>query len=100
MVDIQLMHRSALNLGILTLLVIHPLLEMIIIVVKNATTLRTNANALVHLILIMIDIQIKMKDSIDPDVRRPFVGVKVMDVGHLDPPMERRCRCSELLLIL
>ena len=97
--NIMLMHRSTLNLGILTLLVTHPLLEMIIIVVKNATTLRTTTNALVHLILIMIDIPIKMKDSIDPDVRRPLAGVKVIDVGHLDLPMERRCRCSELLLI-
>ncbi len=91
-------HANALNLGILTLaLVTLPLLEMIIIIVKNAITLRTTANALVHLILIMIDIPIKIKDSINLDVRNAL-ATKVMDVGHLDLPMERRCRCSELLL--
>jgi hypothetical protein len=92
----NIMHANALNLGILAL-VTHPLLEIIIIIVKNATTLRTTENALVHLILIMIDIPIKIKDSINLDVRNAL-ATKVMDVGHLDLPMERRYRCSELLL--
>jgi hypothetical protein len=100
----NIMHANDLNLGILTLLVTRPLLEMIIIIVKNATTLRTTANALVHLILIIIEIPIKMKDSINPDVRRVMARVdrmtKFIDVGHLDLPMERRCRCSELLLLI
>ena len=59
--NIMLMHR-ALNLGILTLLVTHPLLKMIVIIIKNAPTLRTTTtSALAHLILI-IGIPTKMKD--------------------------------------
>ena len=103
--NIMLMHHT-LNLGILTLLVTHPLLNMIVIIIKNAPTLRTTASALAHLILIIIGISITMK-AIDPNVIRALAEVyrmmKVMDmdVGHLDLlPMERRCRCSELLLIL
>ena len=100
--NIILTHAKTLNLGILTL-VTHPRLEMInVTIVKNATPLRINANAPAHLILI-IRIVI-MEDSIDPDVIRASAEVdcttKVMDVGHLDPPMERRCRCSELLLLI
>ena len=95
---IVLMHRSTLNLGILTLLVTHPLLEM-----SATTTLHTAASALVHLILIIIGIPIMMKDSINPNVIGSLVEIdrmtKVTGVGHLDLPMERRCRCSELLLI-
>ena len=100
--NIMLMHRT-LNLGILTLLVTHPLLNMIVIIIRNAPTLRTTASDLAHLILIIIGISITMK-AIDPNVIRALAEVyrmmKVMDVGHLDPPMEQRCRYSELLLIL
>jgi hypothetical protein len=100
--NIMLMHRT-LNLGILTLLVTHPLLNMIVIIIKNAPTLRTTASALAHLILKIIGISITMK-AIDPNVIRALTEVyrmmKVMDVGHLDPPMEQRCRYSELLLII
>ena len=100
--DIMVTHTKTLNLGILTL-VTHPLPEMIVIIVKKATPLRITANAPAHLILIMIGIPI-MKDSIKTSVIRALVEVnrktKVADVGHLDLPIERRCRCSELLLII
>ena len=46
-----------------------------------------------------IEFSIKMEDSINLDVRNALV-TKVMDVGHLDPPTERRCRYSELLLLI
>ena len=92
---IVLMHRSTLNLGILTLLITHPLLKM-----SATTTLHFTASALVHLILIIIGIPIMMKDSIDPNVIRAVNSMsKVTDVGHLGLPMERRCRCSELLIV-
>jgi hypothetical protein len=97
--NIMLMHRSTLNLGIITLLVTHPLLKM-----SATTSLRTAANALVHLILI-IRISTMMKDLIGhPDVIRALVEVyrmmkvTVTDVAHLDLPLERRC--SELLLLI
>jgi hypothetical protein len=95
--NIILTHAKTLNLGILTL-VTHPRLEMIV-----ATPLRINANAPAHLILI-IRIVIIVEDSIDPDVIRASAEVdcttKVVDVGHLDPPTEWRCRYSELLLLI
>ena len=101
--NIILTHAKTLNLGILTL-VTHPRLEMInVTIVKNATPLRINANAPAHLILI-IRIVITMEYSIDPDVIRASAEgdhtTKVMDVGHLDPPTEWRCRYSELLLLI
>jgi len=101
--EMVLTHTKTLNFGILPL-VTHPLPVMIVII-KNATPLRITANAPAHLILIIgIPIIIIMKDSIDQNAIRALAEVycvtKVTNVSHFNLPMERRCRCSELLLII